>query len=233
MPVTFDISKLIHHFTILKILLLYIKTTFKVPSCLPYTICKVASKIIINSSPFCALERERKKIELKWSFCKMCSTFSVAAKPSIGESRGKILSQQVINSGARSELNINIPREKNSIIFPRLSTQGMLQSDVHIREIAERRSLANNLLDKGDAFRSKPQLDAMFLDEAYERCRKICAEFATTYYLGTFNFHPFSWSLWTSIACVFINDSSCVADAGTLLLTKERQKAIWAVYGKE
>lgn len=130
----------------------------------------------------------------------MCSTFSVAAKPFIGESRGKILSQQVINSGARSELNINIPREKNSIIFPRLSTQGMLQSDVHIREIAERRSLANNLLDKGDAFRSKPQLDAMFLDEAYERCRKICAEFAKTYYLGT------------------------------LLLTKERQKAIWAVY---
>ncbi|KAH9740695.1 hypothetical protein KPL70_002312 [Citrus sinensis] len=76
----------------------------------------------------------------------------------------------------------------------------MLQSDVHICEIAERQSLANNLSDKGDAFRSKPQLDAMFLDEAYERCRKICAEYAKTYYLGT------------------------------LLLTKERQKAIWAVY---
>lgn len=130
----------------------------------------------------------------------MCSTFSLAAKPSIGESRGKIWSLQVINSAARSELNINIPREKNSIIFPRLSTQGMLQSDVHICEIAERQSLANNLSDKGDAFRSKPQLDAMFLDEAYERCRKICAEYAKTYYLGT------------------------------LLLTKERQKAIWAVY---
>lgn len=121
----------------------------------------------------------------------MCSTFSLAAKPSIGESRGKILSLQVINSAARSELNINIPREKNSIILPRLSTQGMLQSDVHICEIAERQSLANNLSDKGVAFRSKPQLDAMFLDEAYERCRKICAEYAKTYYLGTFNFHPF------------------------------------------
>ncbi|KAI3414729.1 uncharacterized protein J3R85_015901, partial [Psidium guajava] len=44
------------------------------------------------------------------------------------------------------------------------------------------------------------QFHPAFLDEAYERCRKLCAEYAKTFYLGT------------------------------LLMTEERQKAIWAIY---
>ncbi|KAL6275165.1 hypothetical protein ACE6H2_018766 [Prunus campanulata] len=32
--------------------------------------------------------------------------------------------------------------------------------------------------------RRKPELCPCFLEEAYERCRKICAEFAKTYYIS-------------------------------------------------
>ncbi|KAL8122033.1 hypothetical protein AgCh_018679 [Apium graveolens] len=46
----------------------------------------------------------------------------------------------------------------------------------------------------------KPQFDPAFLDEAYEQCKNLCSEYAKTFYLGT------------------------------LLMTKERQKAIWAIY---
>lgn len=47
-----------------------------------------------------------------------------------------------------------------------------------------------------------PQFEPGFLKNAYEMCRNICAEYAKTFYLGT------------------------------LLMTEERQKAIWAIYGK-
>lgn len=50
---------------------------------------------------------------------------------------------------------------------------------------------------------SKSQFDPNFLKDAYDMCRDICAEYAKTFYLGT------------------------------LLMTEERQKAIWAIYGKK
>ncbi|XVE78763.1 hypothetical protein DITRI_Ditri14bG0004000 [Diplodiscus trichospermus] len=46
----------------------------------------------------------------------------------------------------------------------------------------------------------KPQFHPMFLEESYDRSRNICAEYAKTFYLGS------------------------------LLMTEERQKAIWAIY---
>lgn len=53
---------------------------------------------------------------------------------------------------------------------------------------------------KGLISRKKSQVDSALLREAYEACRKICAERSTTYYLGS------------------------------LLMPEERKKAIWAVY---
>ncbi|KAK7295630.1 hypothetical protein RJT34_18541 [Clitoria ternatea] len=47
---------------------------------------------------------------------------------------------------------------------------------------------------------SKAQFEPRFLKDSYEMCRNICAEYAKTFYLGT------------------------------LLMTEERQKAIWAIY---
>ncbi|CAA2954794.1 phytoene synthase 2, chloroplastic-like isoform X1 [Olea europaea var. sylvestris] len=46
----------------------------------------------------------------------------------------------------------------------------------------------------------KPDFHPMFLEEAYDQCKNICEEYAKTFYLGT------------------------------LLMTEERRKAIWAIY---
>ncbi|CAK7339138.1 unnamed protein product [Dovyalis caffra] len=46
----------------------------------------------------------------------------------------------------------------------------------------------------------RPECSPVFLEEAYRRCRNICKDYAGTYYLGS------------------------------LLMTEERQKAIWAIY---
>ncbi|KAL2540852.1 Phytoene synthase [Abeliophyllum distichum] len=46
----------------------------------------------------------------------------------------------------------------------------------------------------------KPDFNPMFLEEAYDQCKNICEEYAKTFYLGT------------------------------LLMTEERRKAIWAIY---
>ncbi|XP_077211446.1 phytoene synthase 2, chloroplastic-like [Tasmannia lanceolata] len=47
---------------------------------------------------------------------------------------------------------------------------------------------------------NRPEFPADFLAEAYERCRNVCAEYAKTFYLGS------------------------------MLMTEERRKAIWAIY---
>ncbi|KAJ7009466.1 hypothetical protein NC653_000219 [Populus alba x Populus x berolinensis] len=111
-------------------------------------------------------------------------------------------------------------------------------------EIVERRSQANSL-SKQDICR-KPEFHPAFLEEAYERCRNICAEYAKTFYLG--NIH-ISFTLF--IACIvldvmiqgFLDDMKtissfrCLLDClpdpistGTRLMTEERQKATWAIY---
>ncbi|KAJ4724065.1 Phytoene synthase [Melia azedarach] len=128
----------------------------------------------------------------------MCSTFTLAANPpGIGViGRGKIFCQKSVTTS----------KQKISFMFTGKSTEGILQkqTDAHVLEILEKQySPANNIsrgLDHDLCRRNKPQIDAVFLEEAYERCRQICADNAKTYYLGT------------------------------LLLTKERQKAIWAIY---
>ncbi|KAK7331477.1 hypothetical protein VNO77_25702 [Canavalia gladiata] len=52
----------------------------------------------------------------------------------------------------------------------------------------------------GNLISRKPQWESSFLKDAYGMCRNICEEYAKTFYLGT------------------------------LLMTEERQKAIWAIY---
>lgn len=65
------------------------------------------------------------------------------------------------------------------------------------------------------------------LGEAYDRCGEVCAEYAKTFYLGKDHF------FFLFLGCGE-NDvlSSNVYVAGTLLMTPERRKAIWAIYGK-
>ncbi|KAL5708505.1 hypothetical protein ACHQM5_019296 [Ranunculus cassubicifolius] len=81
-----------------------------------------------------------------------------------------------------------------------ISKHGIPHSDLCLKEIVEKQSHFNNLSMGGGGSCRRPEFHPAFLEEAYERCRHICAEYAKTFYLGT------------------------------LLMTEERQKAIWAIY---
>lgn len=113
----------------------------------------------------------------------MCSTFSIAAKPCIGVINGRVLCQRTRISAARA---VTIaPRRRSLEIFPGLSKQGIPLTDLHVSEIVERQSQPGNSLSLEDECKTKPEFHPMFLEEAYERCRKICAEYAKTFYLGS------------------------------------------------
>ncbi|XP_034688615.1 phytoene synthase 2, chloroplastic-like [Vitis riparia] len=118
-------------------------------------------------------------------------------KPSVAWSNGKLLSRKSTRRAARAEVIVAPKKRTSSHNVPELSKQGIPHTDLHVREIVKRQST-----DKSAMFDvcQKPQFHPMFLEEAYERCRNICAEYAKTFYLGT------------------------------LLMTEERQKAIWAIY---
>ncbi|XP_047308854.1 phytoene synthase 2, chloroplastic-like [Impatiens glandulifera] len=88
--------------------------------------------------------------------------------------------------------------------FPELSVQGIPHPDFHIREIVQRQTrtkpLFNTATKEEEGLGKSNLLRAAVLEEAYERCRYICDEYAKTFYLGT------------------------------RLMTEDRQKAIWAIY---
>ncbi|KAJ9153350.1 hypothetical protein P3X46_026798 [Hevea brasiliensis] len=134
----------------------------------------------------------------------MCSTFSLAAAKLCcikSKKERKFLQPKfIVTTRARSQV-ITAPNKSSSVATTttQLLKQGIPHSDLHVREIVERQSQASTCLGQQDACR-KPEFHPSYLDEAYARCRSICAEYAKTFYLGT------------------------------LLMTKERQKAIWAIY---
>ncbi|KAJ9697780.1 hypothetical protein PVL29_007074 [Vitis rotundifolia] len=127
----------------------------------------------------------------------MSSAFSLAVKPCVAWSNGKLLSRKSTRRAARAEVIVAPKKRTSTHNVPELSKQGIPHTDLHVREIVKRQST-----DKSAMFDvcQKPHFHPMFLEEAYERCRNICAEYAKTFYLGT------------------------------LLMTEERQKAIWAIY---
>ncbi|KAE8036973.1 hypothetical protein FH972_009602 [Carpinus fangiana] len=125
----------------------------------------------------------------------MSSTFSPAGKPCISVSNGRFLSRK--STVTRAEVTM-APQHRSRRTFPALLKHGIPLADLHVQEIVERQSQNNNS-GREDPCR-KPEFQPLFLEEAYESCRKICAEYAKTFYLGT------------------------------LLMTEERQKAIWAIY---
>lgn len=129
----------------------------------------------------------------------MSCSISVAAKPCIfiGEGKGKLFPKRSTLIMNRAGV-IAAPKSPQTLDFPTLSKQGIPLADLHVEEIVERQSQGNHFSDEESCKKFHP----WFLEEAYESCRKICAEYAKTFYLGT------------------------------LLMTKERQRAIWAIYGK-
>ncbi|CAM8967703.1 unnamed protein product [Rhodiola kirilowii] len=135
----------------------------------------------------------------------MSCAFSVGFEPCMmagGKDRRLKSICNRLPAGARAEAVIADPRRTRSSpqLFPQLSKLGVPHSDLQVNEIVERQSMAKNGGFIGDSAFTKAKFEPMFLNKAYERCRHICAEYAKTFYLGT------------------------------LLMTKERQKAIWAIY---
>lgn len=111
----------------------------------------------------------------------MSSTFSLAPKPYIRESNGKLLPSKSMLTTIRAEV-ITAPKQRRMRVFPELSIQGIPVSDLHVQEIVQRQSKTYNMTNEGTS--QKSQFDPSFLEEAYERCRNICAEYAKTFYLG-------------------------------------------------
>ena len=133
---------------------------------------------------------------------RMSSCVCVTPKPLmfIGECKGKVLPKRfkIIRNGGGVTA---APRSSETLKFQTLSKQGIALGHLKVEEIVERQSEGNHFL-REEGCKRKMKFQASFLEEAYESCRKICAEYAKTFYLGT------------------------------LLMTKERQRAIWAIYGK-
>lgn len=118
----------------------------------------------------------------------------------IGECKGNVFPKRfkTIRNGGGI---IAAPRSSETLKLQTLSKQGIPLDHLKVEEIVERQSEGNHFL-REEWCKKKMKFQPSFLEEAYESCRKICAEYAKTFYLGT------------------------------LLMTKERQRAIWAIYGK-
>ncbi|KOM27531.1 hypothetical protein LR48_Vigan434s000700 [Vigna angularis] len=117
---------------------------------------------------------------------------SVTVKPfSMSVSNKKACRSRRRFSVTRSEITVAPnPQQRRQ-----LSKQGFPLTDLHVQEVVHRQTQIISPCSKPNI-----QFHSTFLNDAYEMCRNICAEYAKTFYLGT------------------------------LLMTEERQKAIWAIY---
>ncbi|EXB87348.1 Phytoene synthase [Morus notabilis] len=102
----------------------------------------------------------------------------------------------------RAEVTYMPLKKQSSIpVFPELTKAGISLTDLRVKEVVQKQSQTHkSFVRENDHARRKPDFHPDFLEEAYERCRNICAEYAKTFYLGT------------------------------LLMTEERRRAIWAIY---
>ncbi|GMI97479.1 PHYTOENE SYNTHASE [Hibiscus trionum] len=121
----------------------------------------------------------------------MCITLSFASKPAIGTCNGSLQVPKSMLATARAQV---IAAPKIPVAFPGMTKQCISDMDLGVHEVVRRQSWPTNGTSR------RPRFDPMFIDDGYDKCRTICAEYAKTFYLGT------------------------------LLMTKERQKAIWAIY---
>eukprot|EP01018_Ginkgo_biloba_P031483 Gb_30426 [translate_table: standard] len=113
---------------------------------------------------------------------------------------------------AALEVSSSKPTLENSSIFPSSSSvvtdpsgKPVLSSEQKVYDVVLKQAAMVDRQVKGDALLDvKPDLvppgTLQVLNEAYDRCGEVCAEYAKTFYLGT------------------------------LLMTPERRKAIWAIY---
>ena len=110
-------------------------------------------------------------------------SFSLAPKPSItGWSNRKACCARF--AVIRSEIAVASKQRTTTSMLPQLSKQGVSLADLHVQEVVERQCQSANFATVISPCR-KPQFEPSFLKDAYKMCRKICAEYAKTFYLGT------------------------------------------------
>lgn len=122
----------------------------------------------------------------------MSSTFfSVsAAKPcNMRQGNAKNMSQRFFTT--RAEVTyMPSPKQSSIPVFPELTKAGISLTDLRIKEVVQKQSRTHKSFprDNDDHAQRKLHFHPNFLEEAYERCRNICAEYAKTFYLGTISF---------------------------------------------
>lgn len=114
----------------------------------------------------------------------MCITFSLTSKPCIGVCNGSLQFPKSMVTTARTEV-ITAPKRPNT--FPGLTKQGLSDTDLRVQEVVRRQSWSHSLVTEVNCRKSR--FEPMFVDDAYDMCRNICAEYAKTFYLGPNNFY--------------------------------------------
>lgn len=101
---------------------------------------------------------------------------SVTVKPcSMSMSNKKACRSRRRFSVTRSEITVAPnPQHKRQ-----LSKQGFPLTDLHVQEVVHRQTQIISPCSKPNV-----QFHSTFLNDAYEMCRNICAEYAKTFYLG-------------------------------------------------
>lgn len=141
--------------------------------------------------------------------CKLPSTngssFFLPHQRSSSSSMIKKVSLRVIRAHQEVLIIANPNKNRESRIqVPELSVQGIPHSDYQIHEIVRRQQQSHNHNNtfssrNNNDVRQNPLFHPMFLEEAYQRCKNICAEYAKTFYLGMYvhihTYHNFQSSL--------------------------------------
>lgn len=115
----------------------------------------------------------------------MSAALPYAANQTLTSRNCVFLPQNYKKTSAISEVIISIPKKsrKDSSHFPELSINGVCSTDKVVREIVQRQSKYIDPITYDVC--KKPSFHPMFLEEAYERCKDVCSEYAKTFYLGT------------------------------------------------
>lgn len=114
----------------------------------------------------------------------MCSTstWSPCARLSMEDGRSRQAPAVLISP--RAQVTVAPGKTETRLpIVPGLTMQGIPPNNLHLLDIVEKQSRAVG--SAREAACRMPSFHPSFLEEAYESCRRLCSEYAKTFYLGT------------------------------------------------
>lgn len=107
----------------------------------------------------------------------MCSAWSPASR-SPGKF-GDFLQKKGL-SVTRAQVSVapKLPGFQKTQQPPPLTNQGISLNELHLHEVVEKQTRTRGFAGR------KPRFEPSFLDDSYEACRRLCALYAKTFYLG-------------------------------------------------